>query len=146
MSNECAGCANWITKRETVYEDGSRIVTYAAPDETAARCELLKIDTASNFGCNSFAPGEHTVVTEKTGAPWQHWKMGPCPNCQGAGSSGGACHRCAGTGNVRFYDDGYIGEEQTRKHPKEAEVAPLPDSGTVLAEVPKDNPVIHPAG
>jgi predicted amidophosphoribosyltransferase len=53
--------------------------------------------------------------------------MGPCPNCTGKGNQGdGACDRCTGTGNVRYYEDGFVGEERSRMHPKEKELAAKP--------------------
>jgi len=54
--------------------------------------------------------------------------MVPCPECTGidmkqiyASPVGNRGHRCAGTGLVRLYDDGYVGDEQTRMHPKQKE-------------------------
>lgn len=122
----CDGCAKWTVRRETLYEDQSRIVNYQAP-EGKGHCEILNLDTAPAFGCAEFvdAPGfAHVYVEQKSGAPWQHSRAGPCPDCSGRGSPEGGlgCHRCAGTGKVRHYDDGYVGEERTRLHPKEREL------------------------
>lgn len=119
----CDWCAKWVVRRETRYEDGSTVVNFQAP-EGKGHCELLNIDTAPEFGCAGYAPGSEgysgVEVSQKTGAPWQYSHAGPCPDCNGKGNSGDTgCHRCAGTGKVRHYDDGYVGEERTRLHPKE---------------------------
>lgn len=125
----CASCLKWTTERQTRYEDGSVISNFKAP-EGMGRCELLGVDTVPQFGCTGHAPAEKgwsgVFVTQKAGAPWQYSKAGPCPDCKGKGSAGDtACHRCAGTSQVRYYEDGYIGEERTRLHPKEkAHAAP----------------------
>lgn len=119
MSN-CSSCGNWITRRVTAYDDGSEVENFRAPDGKG-HCEVLNIDTAPEFGCNSHVAGDgHVIIAKKTGAPWQSWHMGPCPDCSAKGNAGeGACDRCTGTGNVRYYDDGFVGEEKTRMHPKE---------------------------
>ena len=123
----CETCARWITAHRTIYDDGSEIRTFEAA-AGKGRCELLGIETPVDFGCNGYAEGtEHIITTRKTGKPHEHWHMGPCPDCKSHGNAGdGACHRCAGTGNVRYYDDGFIGEERTRLHPKERELAGKP--------------------
>lgn len=127
--NECQSCAHWTLARVTVYSDGSTVDTFRAPDGKG-HCEELTIDTAPDFGCNKYeidGGSSHVITTEKQGAPWQHWSMGNCPDCAGKGNAGdGACHRCAGTSKVRYYEDGYIGEERTRLHPKERETAAKP--------------------
>ncbi len=116
----CANCKHWVVERRDHYEDGTFIVRAKMEPEGTGACQVLSVETAATFGCNAFIEGdEHVVTTEKTGAPWQHFKMGPCPDCRAAGNNGAACRRCAGTGNVRYYDDGHVGEEQTRLHPKE---------------------------
>lgn len=127
MTPRCDGCANWITVIKTLYESGDEIVHL----ETAAgtgRCTPLAINTVKDFGCTKFIAGREHVQTleRKSGAPWQHSYAGPCPDCVGKGNSGdGGCSRCAGTGKVRHYDDGFVGEERTRLHPKERQnVAP----------------------
>jgi hypothetical protein len=117
----CADCASWITATKVVYDgDGSVIEIDRAP-AGKGRCTCLGIDTAPGFACQSFSAGDvHEILTHKPGAPWEHSHAGPCPDCRGAGSAHDtACRRCAGTGKVRHYDDGYIGEEQTRLHPME---------------------------
>jgi RecJ-like exonuclease len=159
----CANCAKWTTERKDVYEDGSEIVRQKCADGKG-HCGELQIGTPATFGCNAFAAGDvHVAITRKSGAPWQHFVMIPCPDCQGRGSNEGVDHRCAGTGKVRLYDDGHIGEERTRKHPKELELEkraadekrraaaqavldgiPLPPTpevidGTVLKPMPKAN-------
>ena len=135
MVGLCGDCNNWTVARVTKYGDGSEVVNWRAP-EGEGGCSVLKTNTAADFGCTKFAPlatsaivvpgSRHVVRDWKNGAPWQHHVVGPCPDCKGRGSDGGPCHRCAGTGKVRYYDDGFIGEEQTRLHPKEREhVEPL---------------------
>jgi hypothetical protein len=116
----CSDCSHWVIARTTLYQDGSSVDTFRAADGSG-RCGELHIDTAPSFGCMAFAAGDgHVVYSHKLGAPWQHSHAGPCPDCNAAGHQGStACHRCAGTGKVRHYDDGYIGEEQSRLHPKE---------------------------
>lgn len=115
---KCDDCERWIICRKNVYDDGSEIVTLQSPSGKG-HCDALDIETDFSFGCNRFSKGgEHVDITRKTGSPWRHFIMIPCPDCAGKGD-GGRGHRCAGTGLVRLYDDGYIGDEQTRMHPKE---------------------------
>lgn len=119
----CDGCENWTTKRVTRYSNNEEVVNWAAP-EGKGRCSHLDIDTPAEFGCLKFAAGgaDHVKREWKNGEPWQHWVMVSCPDC-GGDAKGAVCHRCAGTGRVRSYDDGYVGEEQTRLHPKEKQNA-----------------------
>ena len=123
----CAGCAHWIVANKTIYESGDEVVHYQALPGLGG-CKVLDIETKDDFGCNKFEAGDaHVVTTEKAGAPWQYSRSGPCPDCAAKGNANdGACHRCAGTGQVRHYDDGYVGEERTRLHPKERELAAKP--------------------
>lgn len=123
MPDCCATCALWIVARVVAYEDGSVIEKWKAPPGKG-RCELLGVDVPGEFGCNQHKAGEaHEVEERKDGAPWQHWTMIPCPDCSGAGSSNDRPDdRCAGTGKVRLYDDGHVGDERTRVHPKELEL------------------------
>jgi hypothetical protein len=134
----CSTCAHWITTRKTVYGDGSEVVTYQCPDGKG-RCEKLEIDTPAEFGCAVFVEGQNPVrISEKPGAPWQFWEMVPCPVCaqKGLPPDGAKC-QCAGTGKVRRYDDGFIGDERTRLHPKERELdlAPKPHCSGCSREV-----------
>lgn len=123
--NKCENCEHWIVRRLTSYSDGSEIVRWEAHDGEG-HCDSLDISTVHDFGCNRFLGGDsHTEVIRKIGPPWAHFKMIACPDCGGRGD-GTRGHRCAGTGLVRLYDDGYIGDEQTRMHPKEKELAPSP--------------------
>lgn len=123
----CDTCANWTVRRRRVYDNGDEVVTYEAPPGKG-HCAVLDIDRPPDFHCAAYAEGDDHVVTERVhGAPWEHYRYAPCPDCNGRGSIEGAqicCQRCAGTARVRFYDDGYIGEEQTRRHPKEAPAKP----------------------
>lgn len=126
----CANCRLWLTQRVTDYEDGSRIINFQASDGKGL-CERLGIETDSDFGCNKFSEGDAhiEIMGKKTGSPWHHSHWGPCPECHGTvdangqwtshSANGGMCRRCAATGRVLYYDDGYIGEEQTRRHPNE---------------------------
>lgn len=110
--------------------------------EGKGRCGVLDVDTTPEFGCKSFSQAmaadniqddptgtgfKHTLTTHKSGAPWQYSRADRCPDCSGKGNAGdGSCDRCQGTGKVRYYDDGFIGEERTRLHPKEREMAAPP--------------------
>lgn len=126
---KCSDCGNWITERISVYSDGSKIVNYTA-DEGKGCCSILNTVTTPDFGCLSFVEGDHRVITHKTGALWDYWVNGVCPECDGRGSHidrNGHCGRCVGTGHVRYYEDGYIGEEKTRLHPKEKELYKEPE-------------------
>jgi ribosomal protein L40E len=85
--------------------------------------------TDADFGCNAFHDcgdlPRIVYLDSKRGEPWQYWQMGPCPECVGKGSQGdSSCRRCAGTANVRYYDDGFVGDERTRKHPREKDLIP----------------------
>ena len=136
---QCGLCKHWLTGRKTIYQDGTEITTYAAPGDQGI-CRQLDMLTKALFGCVSFEPGsEHVEVITKDGAPWQHWKMIPCPSC--AGSPGGGRCLCAGTGLTRQYDDGHIGDEHTRRHPREGTEVAQVDPGTVLAPLPKADPL-----
>lgn len=129
----CDGCAFWLRGTKLEYSEG---YTSDLPQDPP-KCQRLSIATPPDFYCKdfSFGPEKQIQVICRTGAPWTNWVMGPCPDCKGAGSSGAACHRCAGTGNVRYYDDGFVGEEQTRRHPKEPVRVASPDPGLILQPV-----------
>lgn len=125
---KCSDCRLWLTKRVTDYEDGSRVINFESPDGQG-QCEVLNINTVADFGCNRFEEGhDHIeVMGKKSGSPWHHSHYEACPDCKGTGLiDDGACRRCARTGRVLFYDDGYIGEEQTRRHPNEVKAGPPP--------------------
>ena len=133
----CADCGNWLLERKTVYSDGSEIHTFKSP-EGKGRCLVLSMDTAPDFGCNKFVPGAHCEIEHKPDVPWHYWVMIPCPACGNADARGTKC-QCAGTGKVRLYDDGYIGDERTRRHPKDSPtyVPSEPDPGTILRAAEK---------
>lgn len=116
---KCENCQHWTVRRVTLYGDMTLIENWKADDGKGA-CDSLGIETSHDFGCNRFIEGghDHVETTLKDGHPWQHFRMIPCPDCAGKGD-GSRGHRCAGTGLVRLYDDGHVGDEQTRKHPKE---------------------------
>ncbi len=141
MTGHCFNCVHWIMGKKTVYSDGSEIFTpTSAPGK--GQCQALNIETPPEFGCNAHSLGEiHVTVTQKDGAPWQNFEYRPCPDCGGRGSTpeAGMCYRCYGTSRVRFYDDGYIGEERTRLHPKETE-PPCMEPPTMTNERP--NPFV----
>lgn len=126
----CQSCLHWVRIEKRVYGDGSEVVTFRPNQIEHGRCEILSVESAPSFGCLSHAAGreaDQIRVTQRAGAPWQHSAAGPCPDCAGEGSRGDkSCHRCAGTGKVRHYEDGYVGEERTRLHPKEIETAAAP--------------------
>lgn len=124
----CQNCANWLLERKTVYDDGSEVSTYKSP-EGKGNCQVLNFDTVPDFGCISFKAGDHVEITHKSGTPWQNWRYDICPSCNGRGNPGDAkpCMQCYGTGRVRYYDDGFIGEERTRLHPKESPPPPAPE-------------------
>ena len=129
---ECADCKNWILQRKTLYEDGSEIINHQPPNGNG-HCEVLKVDTAPDFGCNKFEAGDehYEILARKSGAPWHHHYRGPCPDCKGRGSNETAmCRRCCGCGLVEYYDDGYIGEEATRRHPNEQQKGIVPPTPT----------------
>jgi hypothetical protein len=124
--SKCEGCEHWVVRRETRYGGGDVITNWQAPDGKGA-CNSLGIETEAAFGCNRFLEDlgwSHVESSLKDGYPWQHFVMIDCPDCNGKGD-GGRGHRCAGTGKVRLYDDGHLGDEQTRLHPNEK---PLPTS------------------
>ncbi len=118
----CEKCAHWTVRRATAYGDGIIIENWKA-EPGKGQCDSLGIETSHDFGCNRFMEGDaHDALARKDGAPWQHFIMIKCPSCSGAAGCHGRC-QCAGTGLVRLYDDGYVGDEQTRMHPNEK---PLP--------------------
>jgi hypothetical protein len=124
----CANCQKWIIKRVTKYEDGSVVTNFDTGSDSRGICEALKIETDFSFGCNQWIEGhDHIeVMGTKTGSPWHHSHYGPCPDSNGQGvmPDGGLCQRCCGTGKVLYYDDGYVGEEKTRRHPNEETIGP----------------------
>lgn len=139
MPYECNSCAYWTVKRARIYDDGTEQVDFSAAKDKG-HCEQLTIETAFNFGCNRYdGPSDvHVRIERIAGAPWQHFRMDKCPDCGGRGQPhGGVCGRCQGMGQVRYYDDGYIGEERTRRHPQEPKEKTDVDPGTILAPLAK---------
>lgn len=125
---ECSTCKNWLCQRVTDYANGERIINFSAP-EGEGLCEVLKINTSKDFSCTKYKFGTNhiEIMGKKTGSPWHHSHWGTCPDCQGVGLiNNGSCKRCAQTGRVLYYDDGYVGEEQTRRHPNEIQKGPPP--------------------
>lgn len=138
----CELCGEWTLARQTRYEDGSIVNNYKPPDGTG-HCEVLNLDTAPEFFCAKFKMAgdgfTHIYTTEKSGAPWQHSHYVPCPDCSANGMvNGTGCHRCAAGGKVLLYDDGYLGEEQHRIHPRERELARKPTCLNCGKEVERD--------
>jgi len=119
----CSTCSKWFVRKETHYENGEVIVNWTAP-EGCGKCTVLDVQTHPAFECNQYQFGTPIIeVVEKDGEPWHHWVFGPCPVCKGHGAEvlDGRFKddQCCGTGRVRYYDDGYIGENRTYLHPKE---------------------------
>lgn len=147
----CSSCERWLTTRKTIYDDGSEVVNFHAADGKGL-CGHLGLEMPAAFGCILYGlrSGMPVEISRKDGAPWQHSASGPCPDCSGKGNpnagaapeenevSSRSCHRCAGTGMVRHYDDGYIGEERTRLHPKEREMMRKPTCAGCQREVEPD--------
>lgn len=139
--SDCKTCQLWIKERCRKYDDGTRVTTFTASPRRGF-CEVLERETSGDFGCRSYQPGanfDHIAVEKIAGAPWQNFTMGDCPECKGRGSGveGGVCWRCVGTGKVRFYDDGFVGDERHRRHPNEPVVVEAENLGAILAPLPK---------
>ena len=117
--NCCGKCANWKLGTKVTYEGSGVVIEHL---HEKGLCDVLGVATDEDFGCNRFVegPDQQIEMRSKPGEPWEHWVTGPCPDCSGVGSATDhACNRCAGTSRVRYYDDGFVGEEQTRLHPME---------------------------
>jgi len=144
---QCSGCKNWRRGTRTEYGDGT-VDDKTLPADGVAPCAVLGIETAPDFGCNRFEQGDaddQIEVIVKDGAAWQNFEMTNCPDCSAVGSKGDtACQRCCGTRMVRRYGDGWLGDERTRKHPKEIAAPVEIDPGTVLA--PMEPPSVLPDG
>lgn len=136
----CKTCSHWILKRSRRYADGTEKVHFWVTGGNGL-CTRLQRETGPAFFCADFTDDgtfDHIEIENVAGESWQNWKMGKCPDCCGRGCGEGdnasACYRCAGTGNVRFYDDGFVGDERTRRHPKE------PTQQEIVQEVLKPMP------
>lgn len=139
--SQCRTCKHWLIRQENNYENGETIVKWSAP-EGKGKCQILNMITDPDFGCIKYGKGGPFVKSRyKIGEPWHYSVGGPCPDCKhpycgypnctsercpgpehchGRGTvTGGQDDRCVGTGLVSYYDDGYIGENKTKKHPKE---------------------------
>ena len=120
----CSTCSKWFVRKETHYSHGEVIVNWAEP-RGYGKCPVLdNMITAPDFECNKYESGAPLVeIAYKDGEPWHHAVHGPCPDCGGRGlkSNDKQDDRCCGTGMVLHYDDGYIGENRTKMHPKERE-------------------------
>ena len=123
----CSTCSKWFVRKETHYGNGEIIVNWTPP-EGCGTCQILNNPTPPTFECNQYSAGTPIVETAfKEGEPWHHWVFGVCPTCKGEGAAAGVGRygmvddQCCGTGRVRYYDDGYIGENKTCRHPNEKE-------------------------
>lgn len=118
----CSTCSKWFVRKETHYGNGEIIINWSDPPR--GRCRVLDVLTLPDFGCNKYEEGVPIIeIAHKEGEPWHHAVHGPCPDCKGNGLNehGRRDDRCCGTGIVLHYDDGYIGENRTKMHPKEQE-------------------------
>ncbi len=126
----CADCRYW--KRGTLRRYANTERYEDATTEEGSPCRaagpLLGFCTPAEFSCSNYSEfdteDDQVEVVLNAGEPWQVWRMIPCPDCSGAGSLDSptpGCYRCVGTGNVRAYDDGYVGDERSREHPRERE-------------------------
>jgi hypothetical protein len=128
----CSTCAKWFVRKETHYGNGEIIINRQIP-EGCGECQVLNIATNPAFECNQYQYGTPIVeIAHKDGEPWQHARHGPCPDCMGKGldANDRRDDRCCGTGIVLFYDDGYIGNNRTKRHPKEMEFGIREDAPT----------------
>jgi len=119
----CSTCSKWFIRKETHYGNGEIVVNRAIA-EGCGECKVLNVVTNPAFECNQYQFGTPIIeVARKEGAPWHHAVHGPCPDCKGRGLTDNEKRddRCCGTGTVLYYDDGYIGENRTKMHPKEKE-------------------------
>jgi len=116
----CSTCSKWYFRKETHYVNGEVIINWS-DSSGRGKCTALEIVTKPDFECNQYVSGSSIVeVITKDGEPWHHWVFGPCPSCQGVGLvNDKPDNQCCGTGRVRYYDDGFIGENRTYLHPKE---------------------------
>lgn len=138
---KCQDCGKWLLERKTTYLDGTEIMRWQAPPGKG-HCNALGIETPPDFGCTKFQAGDHIAIEHKPDVPWHYWTMISCPVCSGVNPNGTKC-QCAGTGKVRLYDDGFVGSERDRKHPKDNLPPPTPDAGTVLQPVEKPDVITH---
>jgi hypothetical protein len=119
-------------------------VDWQAP-QGKGHCDVLNLDTLPEFGCLSFLQlfSSHEEICSRLGEAWQYYWDVPCPDCNGQAYK---CQRCMGTGRVRKYGDGYVGEERTRMHPKEKELKslgkeiPVLPGTTLTPEIRADRP------
>jgi len=150
---ECKSCKHWLCKVESHYKDGDTeevLVRWDGGQKGMCQFGPLKGKmTEPDFGCNRYEVGGPAAnITYKEGASWTHKRQGPCPDCRSAECTFPTCEllgncrgmenciaqrianegpggRCVGTGKVFYYDDGFIGENKYKVHPKEK--VKLPD-------------------
>ena len=123
----CSACAYWLRGTWRSYGFTPPEFSPAAEDPSAGLCRdaenpLSGHTTPAGFGCLRFTEkqsDEDQLIRETYDRePWEVWHMIRCPDCRPPGVTGeAACHRCAGTGQVPQYADGYVGEQQTWEHP-----------------------------
>ena len=128
----CETCRFWKVGVRNLFASEEKFETLAEPGHGICQTgPMAGHATPQEFGCNNYQEGaaeDHVETIQHDLEAWQIWVMVPCPDCQAIGNHGGTsdsvstCNRCAGTANVRKYADGYVGDEQTREHPKEKEL------------------------
>jgi len=136
----CENCKHWLCAVDVTYDDGSvvssgkvlvaqRLIQLHKHPSGLGHCEKLDREFPADFGCGYFIEDswDHTEHYRKNGEPWQHSRNDTCPECNGVGHG---CGRCVGIGKVRFYDDGFVGEEKTRLHPREKKI--LEEKGSLI--------------
>ena len=136
---KCENCTHWTVALKTIYGNGDEVVHWHAQPGKGSCSVLGGHETLWDFGCQAFLEGDcHESVSRKDGAPWDYWEHVTCPDCNGRCSlwippppnaqtvdtGDYVCRRCAGLGRVRKYDDGFVGDEQTRLHPREKRPGP----------------------
>jgi hypothetical protein len=127
----CSDCKYWFRGTRKQYKNKLPIFIPSADNGNGVCRSGGMINgtvVGPTFGCIDFLLSASLVDDQEDSfsydqEPWQVWEMIPCPDCLGVGSErDSACHRCVGTGNVRKYADGFVGEERTREHPVEKEM------------------------
>ena len=142
----CNVCKKWLISVRNTYDNGDIIEKWGAP-ASQGKCQVLNVLTSDDFGCLKFElNGPLTISRHKAGAPWNHKVLGPCPDCKKPDCGYPNCEnprcpgsdkcfgepavaeghngRCHGFGQVYYYDDGFIGDMKTQRHPKEREQVP----------------------
>ncbi len=119
----CSDCKFWFRGTRRQYKNSPVVFTASASGEQGI-CRsggaVNGLTIGPTFGCIDFSrfsnPDEQEDFIVYDAEPWQISEEIRCPDCNGYGCG---CHRCASTGHVRKYADGYVGDEQTKEHPVE---------------------------